>query len=146
MKTAKVTWIEGMQFVAEAGSGHAIVIDGEPASGGRDTGTRPMELVLEGLAGCTAMDVIHILRRKRQDVTGLEVKVEGERADTHPKVYTRIHITYIVRGRQLSEKAVHDAVNLSKDKYCSVSAMLKSTADISYNVIIEDADNAEANA
>lgn len=146
MKTAKVTWVEGMQFVAEAGSGHAIVIDGEPANGGRNTGTRPMELVLEGLAGCTAMDVIHILRRKRQNVTGLEVKVEGERADTHPKVYIRIHITYIVRGRQLSEKAVHDAVNLSKDKYCSVSAMLKSTADISYNVIIEDADNAEANA
>ncbi len=144
-KSANVTWIRDMQFVAEAGSGHAIVIDGDPATGGRNTGIRPMELVLQGLAGCTAMDVILILRKKRQNVTGLEVRVEGERAENHPKVYTHIHITYIVRGKRLSEKAVNDAVTLSKDKYCSVSAMLKSTAEITYDVQILDADNEEAN-
>ncbi len=136
--SAQVTWIEGMQFVGEAGSGHAIVLDGKPENGGRDTGARPMELVLVALAGCTAMDVKHILMRMRQDVSGLQVKVQAERADEHPKVYTDIQLEYVVRGRNLSEKAVTDAVKLSQDKYCSVSAMLAETAQIGYTIKIMD--------
>jgi putative redox protein len=130
--TAQVTWVDGLQFVGEAGSGHAIVLDGRPESGGRDTGTRPMELLLVGLAGCTAMDVVHILKRRRQDVTGLQVQVEAERADEHPKVFETIQLTFIVTGRSLSEKAVADTIQLSWDKYCSASAMLGAAAQIDY--------------
>ncbi|RMD95893.1 MAG: OsmC family peroxiredoxin [Calditrichaeota bacterium] len=134
MKTARVKWVDGMQFVAEADSGHAIILDSAQAEGGNDTGTRPMELILEGLAGCTAMDVVFILRRKRQQVTGLSVEVEAERAETHPKVYTRIKLKYLIKGVNLSEKAVKDAVELSQAKYCSVSAMLSKTASLEYQI------------
>jgi putative redox protein len=130
--TAQVTWVEDMQFVGEAGSGHAIVLDGRAEVGGRNTGLRPMELLLVGLAGCTAMDVRHILLRKRQQVTGVQVRVEAERADEHPRVYTTIKLTYVIRGRDLSEKAVVDAIELSENKYCSASAMLDKAAEISY--------------
>ncbi len=133
-KHAEVVWTGGMQFLATADSGHGIVLDGAPEDGGRNTGTRPMELVLEALAGCTAMDVIFILRRKRQQVTDLRVAVTGERASSHPKVYEKIHIVYSVEGRQLSRKAVEDAVALSQEKYCSVSAMLQPQAEITYEV------------
>jgi putative redox protein len=135
--TAQVNWVEGMQFVGEASSGHAIVLDGRAEAGGRDTGLRPMELLLVGLAGCTAMDVLHILRRKRQQVSGLQVKVEGERAEEHPRVYTQIKLEYIVTGRELSDKAVVDAIELSEGKYCSASAMLSKTAEISYSYQIK---------
>jgi putative redox protein len=140
--TAQVTWIDGLQFVGEAGSGHAIVLDGKPEAGGRDTGTRPMELLLVGLAGCTAMDVVHILKRKRQQVTGLQVKVEGQRAEEHPRVFQTIQLEYIVRGRGLSAKAVADSVKLSEEKYCSASAMLGAVADIStsYQIVEEPTD------
>jgi len=138
--TAQVTWVDGMQFVGEAGSGHAIVLDGRESVGGRDTGARPMELLLVGLAGCTAMDVKFILQRRRQKVTGVQVKVEAERAEEHPKVYTQIKLNYIVRGHNLSEKAVVDTIEQSEGKYCSASAMLGKTADISYTYqIIEEA-------
>lgn len=130
--TAQVTWVDGMQFVGESGSGHGIVLDGRESVGGRDTGPRPLELMLIGLAGCTAMDVKFILQRKRQQVTGVQVKAEAERGDEHPKVYTSIQLEYIVRGRDLSEKAVVDSIELSEQKYCSASAMLSRTADISY--------------
>jgi putative redox protein len=130
--TAQVTWVEGMQFVGEAGSGHAIVLDGGKGSGGRDTAMSPMELVLVGLTSCTAMDVKFILQRKRQQVTGVQVKAEAERADRPPKVYTDIKLAYTLRGRGLSEKAVVDAINLSQKKYCSASVMLGKTAEISY--------------
>lgn len=130
--TAQVTWVHGMQFVGEAGSGHAVVLDGRESVGGRDTGLRPLELMLVGLAGCTAMDVVHILRRKRQQVTDLQVQVEAERADDHPKVYTSIKLKYVVRGHDLSEKAVVDSIELSEKKYCSASAMLGKTAEIDY--------------
>lgn len=137
--TAQVTWVDGMQFVGEAGSGHAIVLDGRESVGGRDTGPRPMELLLVGLAGCTAMDVKFMLQRRRQQVTGVQVKVEAERAYEHPKVYKKIKLEYIVRGRDLSEKAVVDSIELSEQKYCSASAMLGKTADISYTYqIIQD--------
>ncbi len=130
--SAQVTWVDGMQFVGEAGSGHAIVLDGKESVGGRDTGARPLELLLVGLAGCTAMDVKFILQRRRQKVTGVQVKVEAERAKEHPKVYTQIKLKYIVRGHNLSEKAVVDTIEQSEGKYCSASAMLGKTADISY--------------
>ncbi len=137
--TAQVTWVDGMQFVGEAGSGHAIVLDGRESVGGRDTGPRPMELLLVGLAGCTAMDVKFMLQRRRQQVTGVQVKAEAERADEHPKVYKKIKLEYIVRGRDLSEKAVVDSIELSEQKYCPASAMLGKTADISYTYqIIQD--------
>ncbi len=132
MSTAKVRLVEGMQFVAEGGTGHAIVLDGDPSVGGRDTGSRPMELVLMGLAGCTAMDVAFILRRKRAAFDGLEVNVQAERADTHPKVYTKIHVEYVVYG-DVDEKAVRQAIELSEEKYCSVSAMLRKTAEITWS-------------
>jgi putative redox protein len=137
--SAQVTWIDGMQFVGEAGSGHAIVLDGRESVGGRNTGLRPMELLLVGLAGCTAMDVVHILRRKRQGVTDLQVRIEAERADEHPRVFTTIKLQYVVRGRDLSPKAVKDSIELSQEKYCSASAMLGAVAEISYSFEIVQA-------
>jgi len=136
MSKARVRLVEGMQFVAEGGTGHAIVIDGAPSVGGRDTGSRPMELLLMGLAGCTAMDVVFILRRKRQGITGLEVNVDADRASTHPKVYTRIHVEYVIYG-DVDDKAARQAIELSEGKYCSASAMLKKTAEVtwSYKII-----------
>ena len=100
------------------------------------TGASPMELLLQSLAGCTAMDVVSILQKKRQALTSFQVRVEGERADEHPKVYTKIHLKYNVNGREISEKAVTDAIELSRTKYCSVSAMLAETAEITYEVSI----------
>ena len=136
MSTAKVTWVDGLRFVAEAGSGHAFVIDGDPKSGRTDTGVRPMELLLIGLAGCTGMDVAYILRKQRQTFTGLEVNVQAERADTHPKVYTKIHIEYVVRG-PVKESAVQKAIRLSEEKFCSASAILGKTAEITNSYRIE---------
>ncbi len=142
MSKARVRWVEGMQFIAEADSGHAIVLDGSPSVGGRDTGPRSMELLLMGLAGCTAMDVVFILRRKRQKFTGVEVNVTAERAPTHPKVYTKIHIEYLIYG-DVSDKAARQAIELSEEKYCSASAMMKKTAEVtwSYKIIRPDEEN-----
>ncbi|HIC88785.1 MAG TPA: OsmC family peroxiredoxin [Anaerolineae bacterium] len=136
MNTAKVTWVDGLQFVAEAGSGHAFVIDGDPKSGGAGTGARPMELLLLGLAGCTGMDVAHILRKQRQTFTGLQVNVQAERAETHPKVYTKIHVEYVVRG-PVKEAALQKAIRLSEERFCSASAMLGKTAEITNSYRIE---------
>jgi putative redox protein len=129
-----------MQFVGEAGSGHAIVLDGREEVGGRDTGVRPMELLLVGLAGCTAMDVVYILKRRRARVTGLQVQVEAERADEHPKVYTTVKLRFIVRGHDLSEKAVADTIQISQEKYCSASAMFGAVAQVEYGyeIVPED--------
>lgn len=123
---ARVTWVEDKRFVGQSSSGHGIVVD---ASSDK-LGCSPMELVLIGLAGCTAYDVINILKKKRQEVEGLEVEVRGERAESPPRVYTDLHIEYVVRGREVSTKAVSAAISLSKDKLCSVSAMLEGTAKI----------------
>jgi len=142
MSKAKVRLVEGMQFVAEGGTGHAIVLDGDPSVGGRDTGSRPMELLLMGLAGCTAMDVVFILRRKRQPITGLEVSVDAERAPRHPKVYTKIHVEYVIYG-DVDDKAARQAIELSEEKYCSASAMLKKTAEVTWSYkIIRSGDEA----
>jgi putative redox protein len=127
-----VDWVaaSGMAFVAETGSGHLLTMDGAVDGGGRDLAPRPMETVLAGLGGCTAYDVVLILKRGRHAVSGCRVKLDAERAATEPKVFTRIRMHFVVSGRQLPPEAVARAVALSHDKYCSATAMLAKTADI----------------
>ena len=129
MIEAAVTWSDNERYVGAAGSRHSIVMD----TAAERTANTPMELLLIALCGCTASDVVGILRKKREPFTGLDVRAKGERADTHPKVFTSIHLTYTVRGA-VTEKAMEDAVRLSKEKYCSVSAMLGKTATITYTI------------
>ena len=128
MTEAKATWIDEQRFEGIASSGHTILVDGD-----KKTANSPMELVLIGLCGCTGYDVASILRKKRELFTGLEVRAEAERAPNPPNVYTEIRLTYRVRGN-VSHKAVEDAVRLSEEKYCSVAAMLKKTARITYQI------------
>ena len=120
---ARIKWVEEATFVGESGSGHAIIMDGPPDHGGRDLGVRPMELMLLGMGGCTSFDVVHILKKSRQDVSNCVAEIEAERAETEPKVFTKIHIHFIVSGEGLSEKHVERAVSLSAEKYCSASIM-----------------------
>ncbi len=138
---AKVTWIgPGLRLVGEASSGPAIVLDHVlPGEEGRETGPQPMELLLISLAGCTAMDVVSILEKKRQPFTGLEVRVSAERAPEHPKVYTQIHLEFIVKGKGVAPAAVERSIELSQTKYCPASAMLSKTAELttSYRIIEE---------
>ncbi len=129
MIEASLKWADKNRFVGSASSQHSIEID----SGAEKTANSPMELVLLALCGCTASDVVGILRKKREPFTGLEARAAGERASGYPAVYTSIHLTYLVRG-QVSRKAMEDAVRLSKEKYCSVSAMLEKTAKITYTI------------
>jgi putative redox protein len=135
---ARVKLIDGMSFVGESGSGHAIVMDGAPEYGGRNLGIRPMEMLLIGLGGCTAFDVVQILRRGREQVTDCVVEVEAERADTDPKVFTKIHIVYRVTGRDLAPAKVERAISLSKEKYCSASIMLGAVAEITHEWSVVD--------
>lgn len=121
---ARVKWVEEATFVGESGSGHAVVMDGPPEYGGRDLGVRPMEMMLLGMGGCTSFDVVHILKKSRQAISSCVAEIEAERADSEPKVFTRIHIHFIVSGEGLSEKQVGRAVSLSAEKYCSASIML----------------------
>ncbi|MBB3230326.1 OsmC family protein [Halomonas stenophila] len=121
---ASVKWTDGRQFVAEAGSGHSVVIDGPPDHGGRNTGPRPMEMLLMGLGACTSFDVLEILEKSRAPVSDCVASVEAERADSVPSVFTRIHVHFTVSGQGLKEKQVKRAVELSADKYCSASIML----------------------
>ncbi|RLC92096.1 MAG: osmotically inducible protein OsmC [Chloroflexi bacterium] len=136
---AKVTWVgPGLRLVGEAASGPAIVIDHVlPGEEGQETGPQPMELLLIGLAGCTAMDVVSILRKKRQPFTGLQVKATAERATEHPKIYTRIHLEFIVMGRGVDPKAVERSIELSQTKYCPATAMLGKVAEITTSYRIE---------
>jgi putative redox protein len=136
---ARAKWIEGMAFVAEAGSGHSVVLDGAPEYGGRNAGFRPMEMMLIGLAGCTAFDVLYILKGHKQDVTDCVVEVEAKRADTDPKYFTDIHLTYRLVGRNLSPERVEKAITLSKEKYCSASYILAKTARMTHSWTVEDA-------
>ncbi|OMG52851.1 peroxiredoxin [Azonexus hydrophilus] len=130
----------GMSFVAETGSGHAFVMDGAPEAGGRNLGPRPMETVLAGTGGCSAFDVVMILKKGRQAVTACDVKLSAERAESDPKVFTRIHFHYRVRGHQLKPEAVARAIELSKEKYCSASIMLAKSAEITADFeIVEEA-------
>jgi putative redox protein len=130
---ARIKWNEGVSFVAESGSGHAIVIDGAPDAGGRNLGPRPMELVLMGTAACSAFDVVLILRKGRQNVVDCIAEAEAQRAESDPKVFTRIHIHFIVTGRNLDQEKVARAIKLSAEKYCSASAMLAKTAEITHD-------------
>lgn len=136
---AALKWQGGMKFIATADSKHDIILDSDPSVGGTDLGSRPMELILEGLAGCTAMDVISIMRKKRQNVTGFEVIVHAERANQHPKVFTAIEINYIFRGKDIDPKAVERSIELSEQIYCPAQAMLSQVAPIklSYEIIEE---------
>jgi putative redox protein len=137
MADTQVTWVDGMQFVAES-AGHSIVVDGAPGFG-RDTGMPPMRLLLLGVAGCSAMDVVHILKnRMHRSVTGLRIEVEAEQAAEHPKVYTRIGLRYLVKGRSLKDKDVRRAIELSNTKFCSAAIMLAKTAEIVTSYEIEE--------
>jgi len=133
---ATIRWLDGVRFAGESGSGHTVTIDGPPDLGGRNAGVRPMELMLLGLGGCTAFDVMLILTRGRHAVTGCEVELDAERAPVDPKVFTRIRLHYTLRGRGLSEKVVERAIHLSADKYCSASVMLGKTAEIEHSFTI----------
>lgn len=128
----------GMLFVASTGSGHVTVMDGAVAGGGNDSAPRPMEMLLAGTGGCAAYDVVLILKRGRHHVTDCQVQLQAERADTEPKVFTKIHFKFIVSGHELPEAAVQRAVKLSHEKYCSASAMLGKTAEMTYSVEIRN--------
>jgi len=136
---ARVKWVQDATFIGESGSGHAVVMDGPPDHGGRNLGVRPMEMLLLGMGGCTAFDVVHILKKSRQPVTDVVTEIEAERADEEPKIFTKIHVHFIVTGNGLDEKRVSRAVSLSADKYCSASIMLGKTADISHDYEIREA-------
>ena len=133
MVEAKVTLVKDMQFRGTATSGHTLIMDAEEASGGNNTGFRPMELLLVGFGGCSGMDVISILRKKRQNVSGLEINVKGEKSDSHPHVYKEVHIEYIVTGKGIEQQAVERAIGLSLDKYCSVGATLAKAGTITHS-------------
>lgn len=134
-----VRWVDGMSFLAETGSGHLVAMDGAPEAGGRNLAPRPMELVLAGAGGCSAFDVVMILKRGRQEVTGCEAKLSAERADADPKVFTKIHFHFVVKGKGLRPEAVERAIKLSAEKYCSASIMLGKTAVISHDWEIVEA-------
>jgi putative redox protein len=129
---ARVKWVEEVTFLGEAASGHAVVMDGPPESGGRNLGIRPMEMLLLGMGGCTAFDVVMILKKARQVVTDCVVEMQAERAATDPRVFTRIHVHFVVTGSGLSDKQVARAVELSAEKYCSASIMLSKSVDITH--------------
>ena len=134
-----VKWVGDMTFLAETGSGHTIAMDGPPEAGGRNVAPRPMEVVLAGTGGCTAFDVVMILKRGRHDVRDCKVRLSAERAEADPKIFTRIHFTFIVTGRHLKQEVVERAVALSAEKYCSASIMLAKTAEITHSVEIVEA-------
>ena len=137
----KVSWNgpSGMSFRAETGSGHMVVMDGAPEGGGHNLAPRPMEMVLVGTGGCTAYDVVLILKRGRENVVGCDVTLQAERADTDPKVFTKINFHFVVTGRNLKPAAVERAVKLSHEKYCSASIMLAATVEITHSIEIVDA-------
>lgn len=135
---ARIKWVEGVTMLGEAGSGHAVVMDGPAELGGRNLGVRPMEMMLLGMGGCTQVDVLLILRKARQDITDCVVELEAERAEKDPKVFTRIHAHFIVSGRGLEPKHVERAIRLSAEKYCSASIMLGATAEITHDFEIRD--------
>lgn len=130
---ATITLRDGVKFEAESGSGHRILMDGAPEAGGENAGPRPMELVLIGTGGCTSFDVVHILRKGRQDIRGCVAHISAERAETEPKVFTKIHFHFVISGKGLKAGQVQRAIDLSAEKYCSASIMLAKTADITHD-------------
>lgn len=138
MKT-RIKWNGNVSFLAESGSGHTVLMDGAPEAGGQNLGPRPMEMLLMGLGGCSSFDVVLILKKSRQEITDCVAEIEAERADSDPKVFTRIHLHYIITGRNLNLRQVERAISLSAEKYCSASVMLRSTAKITHDFEIVDA-------
>jgi len=136
---ASVKWVDGMMFLGESGSRHSVVMDGAPESGGRNHGIRPMEMLLIGLGGCTAFDVVLILKRGREPVEGCTIEISAERAESDPKVFTTIHLNYRVSGRGLNPAKVERAIALSKEKYCSASIMLGATATMTHEFSVSEA-------
>ena len=132
MKT-RVKWLDNMSFVGESGSGHSVVMDGPPEFGGRNLGVRPMEMLLMGLGGCASFDVVSMLKKSKQDLIDCEVHITAERSKTEPKVFTKIHLEFILSGYNLSETRVERAINLSAEKYCSASIMFGKTAEITHD-------------
>lgn len=128
-----VRWIEGMMMVGESASGHAIVMDGPEDLGGKNLGVRPMEMLLLGMGGCTTVDVVSTLKKMREEVRDCRVEISAQRADEHPKVFTKIHLHFIVEGENLNDKKIAKAVSLSADKYCSASIMLGKMATITHD-------------
>ena len=138
---ARIKWLDHMSFVGEASSGHSVVMDGSPEHGGRNLGPRPMEMILLGLGGCTSFDIVSILQKSRVDVEDCIVEIEAQRAEDIPAVFTKIHVHYIVKGAGLQDKHVKRAVELTSEKYCSVSMMLKDSVELSYDYEIIDSAN-----
>jgi len=138
---ATVRWLSPMSFVAETGSGHAIVLDGATEHGGRDLGARPMEMLLVGLGSCSSFDVMLMLQKGRQKVTDCQAFVTAERADTEPKVFTKINLHFVVTGHAVDEKKVSRAIDLSAEKYCSASIMLGATAELTHSYEVQEAIN-----
>ncbi len=136
----RVKWVEDVMFVGESGSGHTVVMDGPPEAGGRNLGIRPMEMLLLGTGGCTSFDVVSILKKSRQPITDCVAEVTAVRAETQPKVFTSIHIHFVISGKGLSEKAVARAVSLTAEKYCSASIMLAQVADVTHDFEIVEVD------
>jgi putative redox protein len=136
---ARIKWVQDATFLGESGSGHAVVMDGPPDFGGRNLGVRPMEMLLLGMGGCASFDVVLILNRSRQAISDCVAEIEAERAEQDPKVFTAIHVHFIVTGKQLNEKRVARAVELSAEKYCSASIMLGKTATITHDYEIQQA-------
>jgi len=137
---ARIKWVENASFLAESDSGHAVLMDGPPDGGGRNLGPRPMELLLMGTGGCTAYDVVAILKKQRQKISDCVAEIDAERADSDPKVFTKIHIHFIVTGKDLKPESVARAIDLSAEKYCSASIMLGKTAVITHDFEIIAAD------
>ncbi|MBN8764683.1 MAG: peroxiredoxin [Thiobacillus sp. 63-78] len=136
---ARVKLIEGVSFVGQSASGHSVVMDGPPDFGGKNLGIRPMEMLLIGMGGCSAADVVHILRKARQQVTDCVADLSAERADTDPKVFTKIHLHFTIAGKALDPKRVEQAVKLSAEKYCSASIMLGKVVEITHDFeVVED--------
>ena len=135
---ARIKWIEGAAFVGETESGHAVVMDGPPDGGGRNLGPRPMEMLLLGTGGCTSYDVVAILKKQRQQVTDCVAEIDAERAATDPKVFTKIHIHFVVKGKDLKPESVERAIKLSAEKYCSASIMLGQMAKITHDFEIQE--------
>lgn len=130
---ARIQWAGEVSFAGESDSGHKVVMDGPSEHGGQNRGSRPMELVLIGMGGCTAFDVVHILKKSRQEITDCVAEIDAERAETEPKVFTRIHVHFKISGKKLDPKRVENAITLSAEKYCSASIMLGKTAKITHD-------------
>ncbi|HIG65521.1 MAG TPA: OsmC family protein [Methyloprofundus sp.] len=129
----RIKWVDGMMFLGESESGHAIVIDGPPEIGGNNMGVRPMEMLLLGMGGCTSIDVMQILQKGRQNITDCVAEISAERVDTIPKVFSKIHVHFVITGKDLKEAVVARAVKLSAEKYCSASIMLEKAVEISHD-------------